>query len=91
MARVTPSEAELRPRDFTRELGRDSSFAWAELVSCPRGQPTGEQTSRLARRVASELSAAGWRLVEVTTDGLKSTHPWTQSLQFGRIPLGCRS
>ncbi|MCA1700159.1 MAG: hypothetical protein LC790_15140, partial [Actinobacteria bacterium] len=29
-----------------------SSFAWAKLVSCPRGQPTGEQTSRLARRVA---------------------------------------
>jgi transposase len=25
-----------------------SSFAWAELVSCPRGNPTGEQTSKLA-------------------------------------------
>ncbi len=45
-----------------------SSFAWAELVSCPRGQPTGEQTSRLARRVASELSGAGWRLERVVTD-----------------------
>jgi transposase InsO family protein len=45
-----------------------SSFAWAELVSCPRGNPTGEQTSRLARRVASELRQAGWRLERVLTD-----------------------
>jgi transposase InsO family protein len=45
-----------------------SSFAWAELVSCPRGNPTGEQTSRLARRVAAELRAAGWRLERVLTD-----------------------
>ena len=45
-----------------------SSFAWAELVSCSQGNPTGEQTSRLARRVASELAAAGWRLERVLTD-----------------------
>jgi transposase InsO family protein len=45
-----------------------SSFAWAELVTCPRGQPTGEQTSKLARRVASELAAAGWRLERVLSD-----------------------
>lgn len=45
-----------------------SSFAWAELVTCPRGNPTGQQTSRLARRVAAELSAAGWRLERVLTD-----------------------
>jgi transposase InsO family protein len=45
-----------------------SSFAWAELVSCPRGNPTGAQTSKLARRVAAELSAAGWRLERVLTD-----------------------
>ena len=45
-----------------------SSFAWAELVSCPRGNPTGEQTSKLARRVAHELVAAGWRLERVLTD-----------------------
>jgi transposase InsO family protein len=45
-----------------------SSFAWAELVRCRKGQPTGEQTSRLARRVASELSEAGWRLERVLTD-----------------------
>lgn len=45
-----------------------SSYAWAELVRCPKGQPTGEQTSRLARRVAGELSDAGWRLERVLTD-----------------------
>jgi transposase InsO family protein len=45
-----------------------SSFAWAELVSCPRGNPTGEQTSKLAVRVASQLRAAGWRLERILTD-----------------------
>jgi transposase InsO family protein len=45
-----------------------SSYAWAELVRCPKGQPTGEQTSRLARRVAYELSEAGWRLERVLSD-----------------------
>jgi transposase InsO family protein len=45
-----------------------SSFAWAELVSCPCGNPTGSQTSKLARRVAAELAAAGWRLQRVLTD-----------------------
>jgi transposase InsO family protein len=45
-----------------------SSFAWAELVSCPRGHPTGEQTSKLARRLAGELQAAGWRLERLLTD-----------------------
>ncbi|MGH3042542.1 MAG: hypothetical protein ACRDNG_12535, partial [Gaiellaceae bacterium] len=44
-----------------------SSFAWAELVSCPRGNPTGEQTSKPARRLATELRAAGWRLERVLT------------------------
>jgi transposase InsO family protein len=45
-----------------------SSYAWAELVSCLRGQPTGAQTSKLARRVCAELSAAGWRLERVLSD-----------------------
>ena len=45
-----------------------SSFAWAELVSCPRGNPTGAQTSKLARRVANDLAAAGWRLERVLSD-----------------------
>jgi transposase InsO family protein len=45
-----------------------SAFAWAELVRCPSGHPTGEQTSRLARRVAGDLSEAGWRLERVLSD-----------------------
>jgi transposase InsO family protein len=45
-----------------------SSFAWAELVSCPKGQPGARQTSKLARRVASELRDAGWKLERVLTD-----------------------
>lgn len=45
-----------------------SSYAWAELVTCPCGQPSAAQTSKLARRVASELQAAGWRLERALTD-----------------------
>ena len=45
-----------------------SSFAWAELVVCREGNPTATQTSRLARRVARELKAAGWRLERVLCD-----------------------
>jgi transposase InsO family protein len=45
-----------------------SSYGWTELVSCPRGNPTGAQTSKLARRVARELQAAGWQLERVLTD-----------------------
>ena len=45
-----------------------SSFAWAELVVCKHGNPTTRQTSRLARRVAAELKAAGWRLERVLSD-----------------------
>jgi transposase InsO family protein len=45
-----------------------SSFAWAELVTCPRGDPTGVQTSKLARRVCAELAAAGWQPERVLTD-----------------------
>src|ERR671910_539220 len=45
-----------------------SSFAWAELVVCEHGLPTTRHTSRLARRVASELKAAGWRLERVLSD-----------------------
>jgi hypothetical protein len=44
-----------------------SSHAGAELCSCPRGNPTGEQTSKLARRVAADLQAAGWQLERVLT------------------------
>ncbi len=45
-----------------------SSYAWAELVRCPKGHPTGDQTYRLARRIAQDLSGAGWRLERVLTD-----------------------
>jgi transposase InsO family protein len=45
-----------------------SSFAWAELVSCPHGNPTGAQTSKLARRVCADLARAGWRLERMLTD-----------------------
>jgi len=45
-----------------------SSFAWAELVICKQGNPTAKQTSKLARRVAAELKAAGWRLERVLSD-----------------------
>jgi len=44
-----------------------SSYAWADLVSCPR-QPSSAHTSRLARRVAAELQAAGWQLERALTD-----------------------
>jgi transposase InsO family protein len=45
-----------------------SSFAWAELVVCRQRNPGGRDTSRLARRVAHELRAAGWRLERVLCD-----------------------
>ena len=45
-----------------------SSYAWAELVVCPQGNPGGAQTSALARRVAADLQQAGWRLERVLTD-----------------------
>jgi transposase len=48
-----------------------SSFGWAELVICKQahpGSPSAEQTSRLARRVAGELKAAGWRLERLLSD-----------------------
>lgn len=45
-----------------------SSFAWAELVTCGDGNPSAQQTSKLARRVARELKQAGWRLERVLCD-----------------------
>ncbi len=45
-----------------------SSYAWAELVICKQGNPTARQTSVLARRVARELKAAGWRLERMLSD-----------------------
>lgn len=45
-----------------------SSFAWGELVVCRQGNPSAAQTSKLARRVARELTAAGWRLERCLCD-----------------------
>lgn len=51
-----------------------SSFAWAQLVICQNatpgnaGNPSAEQTSALARRVAHDLAAAGWRLDRLLSD-----------------------
>jgi transposase InsO family protein len=45
-----------------------SSFAWAELVVEKGHTPSARNTSRLARRVAAELQAAGWRLERVLSD-----------------------
>src|SRR5436190_5264994 len=45
-----------------------SSYAWAEPVSCSQGNPSGAQTSKLARRLAAQLAAAGWRLERVLSD-----------------------
>lgn len=45
-----------------------SSFAWAELVIAKQGNPTAKQTSKLARRVATELREAGWSLERLLSD-----------------------
>lgn len=45
-----------------------SSFAWAELLVCPTDNPAATQTSKLARRVASDLKQAGWALERVLSD-----------------------
>ena len=45
-----------------------SSYAWADLITCPSGQPIATQTSRLARRVAADLARCGWTLERVLTD-----------------------
>jgi transposase InsO family protein len=45
-----------------------SSYAWAELVVCPGRGPAQPQTSALARTVARELQAMGWRLERVLSD-----------------------
>jgi transposase InsO family protein len=56
-----------------------TSFAWAELVVCPNDNPTAKQTSKLARRVARDLKAAGWRLERVLSDNAN---------EFRGLPFG---
>jgi transposase InsO family protein len=59
-----------------------SSYAWAELVICPRGNPAGTQTSKLARRACADLAHAGWRLERVLSDngGEFRSHDFRQTL-----------
>ena len=45
-----------------------SSFAWAELVVCPHGNPTAAQTSRSPAASPASSQAAGWRLERVLSD-----------------------
>lgn len=48
-----------------------SSYAWAELVVCKEGKPSNpnaKQTSKLARRVATDLREAGWRAERFLSD-----------------------
>jgi transposase InsO family protein len=58
-----------------------SSFAWADLVVTAPAGPTVEHTSQLARRVATELQHAGWRLERVLSDN---------GNEFGRREFGAR-
>lgn len=44
-----------------------TSFTWAELATTPLN-PSARRTSALARRVAADLAAHGWRLERVLTD-----------------------
>ena len=44
-----------------------SAYTWAELHAIVRN-PSAQWTSRLARRVAGDLSARGWKLETVMTD-----------------------
>jgi transposase len=46
-----------------------SSYCWAELVTASDYGVGAEHTSRLARRVARDLQAAGWQLERVLSDG----------------------
>jgi transposase InsO family protein len=65
-----------------------SSFAWADLVSCKSGHPDAAQTSKLARRVALELQAAGWQLERALSDnGNEFRGTFEQTLQ----QLGARA
>jgi Integrase core domain len=45
-----------------------SSYGWADLITCPTGQPTAKQTSRLAHRVAADLATCEWKLERVFSD-----------------------
>ena len=52
-----------------------SSYAWADLVACPSGQPSGADAARLPDRLAREPQQAGWGLERVLTENGKSGAP----------------
>ncbi|HET9678295.1 MAG TPA: helix-turn-helix domain-containing protein, partial [Solirubrobacterales bacterium] len=63
-----------------------SSYAWADLITCPTGQPTHTHTSRLARRVAADLARCGWKLERVITDnGTEFKGPFDRVLDAHHI------
>jgi transposase InsO family protein len=64
-----------------------SSYAWADLVVTPEAGPTVEQTSALARRIASELQRAGWRLERVLSD---NGNEFGRRAFAARLPAGVR-
>jgi transposase InsO family protein len=64
-----------------------SSFAWADLVVTPEAGPTVEQTSTLARRVAAELHAAGWKLERLLSD---NGNEFGRRAFAARLPDGVR-
>jgi transposase InsO family protein len=65
-----------------------SSFAWTDLVRAPATGPTVAHTTALARRVARDLHAAGWRLERALSDNGNEF----RNLDFGRCldALGAR-
>ena len=64
-----------------------TSHVWAELATTPLN-PSARKTSQLARRVAADLAAHGWRLERVLTDNGSEF----RSAEFGRTvqALGAR-
>jgi transposase len=68
-----------------------SSFAWAELVSCAKGNPTGQQTSKLARRVAADLQQAGGGSSGCAATTAASSAPTTSAQPSTSSASGTRS
>jgi transposase InsO family protein len=60
-----------------------TSYVWAELHTTP-ANPSARNTSRLARRVAADLAARGWRLERVLTDNGQEF----RSVEFGDAVRG---
>jgi transposase InsO family protein len=60
-----------------------TSYVWAELATTPLN-PSARKTSGLARRVAADLAARGWRLERVLTDNGSEF----RSAEFGRALVG---